>query len=101
MHPLKFIVLSLLALPAAALLMFGPRDSDDAKPRRDANGIVTVEYWEKWTGTEEQQMREIVDAFNATVGREKNIFVRYMSTSAINQKTLVATAAGTPPDIAG
>ena len=46
-------------------------------------------------------MRQIVDEFNATVGREKKIYVRYLSTSAIEQKTLVATAAGVPPDIAG
>jgi ABC-type glycerol-3-phosphate transport system substrate-binding protein len=63
--------------------------------------VVVVDYWEKWTGEEESQMRQIVDAFNATVGREKKIFVRYLSTSSVNQKTLVATAAGVPPDIAG
>jgi ABC-type glycerol-3-phosphate transport system substrate-binding protein len=62
---------------------------------------VIVEYWEKWTGNEEAQMRQIVDAFNDTVGRERGIFVRYLSTSAIDKKTLVATAAGAPPDIAG
>jgi ABC-type glycerol-3-phosphate transport system substrate-binding protein len=98
MQPLKLIVLALLGLPAAALLTFGPR-GDEALPQDD--DVVVVEYWEKWTGNEERQMRQIVDAFNAGVGRERKIFVRYLSTSAINQKTLVATAAGTPPDIAG
>ncbi len=46
-------------------------------------------------------MRVIVDDFNNTVGAEKGIYVRYVSSSTINQKTLVATAAGVPPDIAG
>ena len=44
---------------------------------------------------------KIVDDFNSTVGREKHIFVRYLSTSSIEQKTLVAIAAGVPPDVAG
>ena len=62
---------------------------------------VVIDYWEKWTGNEEAQMRVIVNDFNNTVGAQKGIFVRYVSSSTINQKTLVATAAGVPPDIAG
>jgi multiple sugar transport system substrate-binding protein len=93
---LKLILISLVIVPAVALIAFGPRGAEDVP-----DGRVVVEYWEKWTGNEEQQMRQIVDAFNDTVGRDKNIFVRYMSISAINQKTLVAIAAGTPPDVAG
>ena len=46
-------------------------------------------------------MRVIVNDFNNTVGAQKGIFVRYVSSSTINQKTLVATAAGVPPDVAG
>jgi ABC-type glycerol-3-phosphate transport system substrate-binding protein len=46
-------------------------------------------------------MKEIVNDFNAGIGAEKHIFVRYVSISAINQKTLIATAAGVPPDVAG
>jgi multiple sugar transport system substrate-binding protein len=96
MRPLKVIIVPLLILSAAALIAFGPRAGDDAPA-----GRTVVEYWEKWTGVEEQQMRQIVEQFNDTVGREKNIYVRYTSTTAINQKTLIATAAGAPPDIAG
>src|SRR5207253_1566608 len=62
---------------------------------------VVVDYWEKWTGVEAAGMQQVVDEFNATVGREKKIFVRYLSTSTIEKKTLVAIAAGVPPDIAG
>ena len=92
----KSIVLAALVIPAIAILFFGPRPDADIPHDR-----VVVDYWEKWTGSEEAQMREIVDDFNNTVGKEQNIFVRYVSTSQIQQKTLVAIAGGVPPDIAG
>ena len=95
-HLVKTVIVVGLSLAALLVLAFGPR-ATDAYPA----GAVVVDYWEKWTGVEEAGMREIVDLFNSTVGKEKNIFVRYLSTSAIEQKTLVATAAGVPPDIAG
>src|SRR5262245_6781415 len=64
-------------------------------------GFVIVDYWEKWTGNEARQMHEIVDDFNRSIGSEKKIFVRYLSMSAVDKKTLVSTAAGVPPDVAG
>lgn len=93
---IKTIVLGAMGLTAALLLAFGPRAGDELPADR-----VVVDYWEHWTGPEEAGMRAIVDDFNATVGRDKHIFVRYLSTSDIEKKTLVATAAGVPPDIAG
>jgi multiple sugar transport system substrate-binding protein len=39
--------------------------------------------------------------FNDTVGREKNIYVQYLTQSEMERKALVATAGGVPPDIAG
>src|SRR5262245_38529707 len=92
----KTAIISALVVSAALLLAFGPRANDQFP--RDA---VIVDYWEKWTGFEEAAMRQIVNDFNSTVGREKHIYVRYLSTSAIVDKTLVATAGGVPPDIAG
>ncbi len=96
MNPIKILILCLLAIPALGILIFGPR-ADDELPR----DRVIVDYWEKWTGDEATQMKQIVDEFNRTVGAEKKIYVRYVSTSSISQKTLVSTAAGVPPDIAG
>jgi ABC-type glycerol-3-phosphate transport system substrate-binding protein len=96
MRMLRYIVMAGLLLCGLAIVGFGPRAGDAVPP-----GCVVVDYWEKWTGYEEAQMREIVNDFNETVGRQKGIFVRYLSTSAVNHKTLVATAAGVPPDIAG
>ena len=59
---------------------------------------VTVLYWEKWTGSEGEEMRKVVDAFNKSQNR---IFVRYLSISGVDTKTMLATAGGNPPDVAG
>jgi multiple sugar transport system substrate-binding protein len=96
MKAIKWFFILLLVVLAGGLLAFGPR-ADESLPKNR----VVIDYWEKWTGNEEAQMRVIVDDFNNSVGAEKGIFVRYVSSSTINQKTLVATAAGVPPDIAG
>lgn len=87
------IVLTLLAL---GMLAFGPRPIEPAP-----DGRTRIQYWEKWTGVEAEQMQRIVDAFNETVGKEKGIWVDYVSMSQIDRKTLVSTAAGVPPDVAG
>jgi len=92
----KYLVVIALVCVAGWLLIWGPRGAGG-----NADDRVVIDYWEKWSGEEEKQMREVVDEFNATVGAEKKIFVRYTSTSAVSQKTLVATAAGVPPDVAG
>jgi len=95
-HILRSIVISALALAALGLLAFGPRAGQELPKDR-----VIVDYWEKWTGDEEASMRVIVNDFNNSVGAEKHILVRYLSTSDIEKKTLIATAAGVPPDVAG
>jgi len=94
--PLKVIVAVSLAIAALLLLALGPRADEDLPKDR-----VVIDYWEKWTGNEELGIRDAVDDFNRTVGAEKHIYVRYVSTSTINLKTLMATAAGVPPDVAG
>ena len=48
------IVLTVMLGAALSLLAFGPRGSEAIPQNR-----VVVEYWEKWTGSEEQQMRLI------------------------------------------
>jgi ABC-type glycerol-3-phosphate transport system substrate-binding protein len=59
---------------------------------------VTVTYWEKWTGWEGEAMRKIVDDFNASQDR---IYVKMLTISAVNDKTLLAANGGNPPDVAG
>jgi ABC-type glycerol-3-phosphate transport system substrate-binding protein len=82
--------------PAFALLAFGPRSQVDVPHDR-----TVVRYWEKWSGVEAAAMRRIVDRFNATIGAQQGVFVDYASISSIDQRTLIATAGGDPPDIAG
>ena len=91
------VVLGLvLGLPAVGLLVFGPRAKEGTVPDR-----VVVRYWEKWTGVEAEAMRKIVDRFNATVGADQKIWVEYCSVSNVDHRTLIATAGGDPPDVAG
>ena len=93
----RHLILALLFLIAAGFLFFGARRTAENSP---AN-VTVVEYWEKWVGTEADQMRLIVDDFNRTVGADQHIYVRYLSMSKLDQKLLIASAAGVPPDIAG
>ncbi|HWA73700.1 MAG TPA: extracellular solute-binding protein [Polyangiaceae bacterium] len=69
-----------------------------AAPGPPGPSRVHVKYWEKWTGFEKEAMQALVDDFNRSQSR---IWVDYLSVSAVNQKTLVATAGGNPPDLAG
>ncbi len=90
------VLLVLLGLPAAGLLVFGPRGAVNVPP-----GRTVIRYWEKWTGIEARAMQRLVDRFNQTVGAEQNIWVEYNAVSGIEQRMLIATAGGDPPDLAG
>jgi ABC-type glycerol-3-phosphate transport system substrate-binding protein len=93
---MTILVSAIMIAGALAMLVFGPR------PRANAvQGRVHVQYWEKWTGLEAQQAQEVVDVFNSTVGKEKGIWVDMTSMSQIDRKTLISTAGGVPPDVAG
>ena len=96
-------VVVVLMLAAAAVALVKGRRTDNRIPPTGPDGrpTVVVDYWEKWTGPEGLQIASVVDDFNRTVGRDKGIYVRIVTTSNIDKKTLVATAAGVPPDIAG
>jgi multiple sugar transport system substrate-binding protein len=94
---IKPIIFALLAAAGIAAFVLG-----SAPPAGDVPaGFVVVEYWEKWVGNEAAQMQQIVNDFNETVGRQKKIYVHYMSMTDIDQKTLIAVSAGVPPDVAG
>lgn len=93
---IRWLVVAVLASVALYVLAFA---RDVGLP--NTQGRVVVRYWEKWTGNEAEQMKQIVNDFNNTVGKEKGIYVQYLSMSNITQKTLVSTAAGVPPDVAG
>jgi ABC-type glycerol-3-phosphate transport system substrate-binding protein len=88
----RWAVAVLLSL--AWLCGLGTARAESASPA----ARVHVIYWEKWTGFEREAMRVLVDDFNRS---QQRIFVDYMAVSAVNKKTLVATAGGNPPDLAG
>ena len=92
-------ILGVMVVGALCVLIFGPRPEPAVPPDRKRD--VVIHYWEKWLGPEYEAIQQIVDDFNASVGREKHIYVELMSMSDIDQKTLVATAGGVPPDVAG
>jgi multiple sugar transport system substrate-binding protein len=85
--------LGLAGAGALAFAAFGPRGAKEA-----SGGRVVLDYWEKWTGHEGRAMQRVVDEFNASQNR---IFVRYLVTAGIDQKTLIAVAGGDPPDVVG
>jgi ABC-type glycerol-3-phosphate transport system substrate-binding protein len=62
------------------------------------DGRVHIVYWEKWSGAEASAMQKTVDQFNRSQNR---ITVELLSASSVDRKTLVATAGGDPPDVAG
>lgn len=88
-----------LALIGGAILVAGALRPDGSVAPEP--GVVTIRYWEKWTGVQGEAMQAAVDEFNGTVGKAKGIRVELVSMSQIDQKTLISTAAGVPPDIAG
>ena len=67
-----------------------------------------IVYWEKWTGFEGEAMDAVIDDFNY---RERShaqadssyapIEVEKVTISNVEQKLLIATAGGNPPDLAG
>jgi ABC-type glycerol-3-phosphate transport system substrate-binding protein len=63
-----------------------------------SDGKIHLSYWEKWSGAEENAMQRVVEQFNRSQDR---IVVDFLSVGEIEQKTLLATAGGDPPDISG
>ncbi len=97
MRLLRLLLIVALLASAVTVFIVGSKTGSAPLPA----GFVKVQYWEKWTGNEGHQMQLIVEQFNATVGKEKHIYVEYTSQSEVDRKTLVATAGGVPPDVAG
>jgi len=83
--------LGVLLLAAGLIFLFRP-------PATPADGRVHITYWEKWTGFEGDACRAMVDAYNA---RQDRVWVDLLAISRVDQKMLLATAGGNPPDVAG
>ncbi|MDC3955230.1 extracellular solute-binding protein [Polyangium jinanense] len=90
---------SLLSLLAIALsVLISPAARAEELPSPSPEGRVRVSYWEKWTGMEKEAMESVIDDFHRSQTR---VWVDYQSVSQYQHKTLIATAGGDPPDIAG
>jgi ABC-type glycerol-3-phosphate transport system substrate-binding protein len=63
-----------------------------------ARGPVQIRYWDKWTEFEAEAMRKVVDRFNRS---QERIHVDLLSISGVDEKLLLATAGGVPPDVVG
>lgn len=77
-------------------------------PHQPAAGPRHVVYWEKWTDFEGEAMGRVVEGFNqrerARAAHEpgyRPIEVEMVVISSIEQKLLIASASGDPPDVAG
>lgn len=66
--------------------------------RRTPDGRIIIDYWEKWEKFEKEAMRQIVDDYNAS---QDKVYVNFLSVGQLDQKLLLATAGGNPPDVAG
>ena len=90
---MKIIVLLFLMTFAGCLGGCGSGDETHTD-----DGRLIVNYWEHWTGFEKEAMQAVVDDFNASQDR---LFVKMLPVSQLEQKIILATAGGRPPDVVG
>ncbi|HEY3283282.1 MAG TPA: ABC transporter substrate-binding protein [Armatimonadota bacterium] len=86
----------ILLVPAILLFAFLAYWVPERSQPHDSR--IHLTYWEKWTGFEGDAMRAVVDAFNRS---QDKITVDMLTVSQVDQKLLLATAGGVPPDVAG
>ncbi len=82
--------LAALARPVAA--------APAALPPVSPEGRLELQFWAGWTDFEGQAMMDVVDDFNRSQDR---LFVRYVPVGTPDEKMLIATAGGDPPDLSG
>ncbi|MBN2642573.1 MAG: ABC transporter substrate-binding protein [Victivallales bacterium] len=82
----------------AYVIIYSAIDHIKQNSSSELEGKTIIYYWEKWSGAEYNAMKSIVDDFNKS---QDNIYVKMLSVSSIEQKLMLATAGGAPPDVAG
>jgi ABC-type glycerol-3-phosphate transport system substrate-binding protein len=98
-EPILTMNLRSLAAPAAVIVLgLAVWYSEWIIVPHDTSSRIHVTYWEKWTGIEDEAMRAVVDSFNRS---QDKISVELLTISDVGNKTLLATAGGDPPDVAG
>jgi multiple sugar transport system substrate-binding protein len=91
-------------LLGSALLFIGAILYDRPYVPPKVEGQVNITYWEKWTGFEGAAMAALVDKFNeAKIRNDKGevIYCRYLPTTQVDRKAMLAIAGGNPPEAVG
>jgi multiple sugar transport system substrate-binding protein len=76
-------------------------DSDSAQRGEFASTWdkrVHISYWEKWGSFEAEAAASMVDDFNRS---QEEIFVHFVNTSQVDQKSMLAIIGKDPPDVVG
>ena len=91
---LALVLVSLLSLCACG----GQGGTTNSKP---TNGTVTIQFWGWGDDVEATVFQNITDQFNETVGKEKNITVKYVqkASSSYSSDTALALSGNNTPDV--
>ncbi len=102
---LPHVVLAGLVLAAITIASLDRYEQKHERPdfiaAEDWRGRTKLTYWEKWSGFEFDAIKSAVLRYNQTQGKTDRIYVNLINTSQVNIKTMIFTAGGQPPDLAG
>ncbi|MBQ8802761.1 MAG: extracellular solute-binding protein [Tyzzerella sp.] len=92
---------SLMALGLALLLGLTACGGSTGSTGKPKNDTVTLQFWGWGDDVEASVFQEITDQFNETVGKEKNITVKYVqkASSSYSSDTALALSGNHTPDI--
>lgn len=93
-----FTLLQLLFIPLSLLWVSNGHAATTVNEGEKPGERIQVIYWEKWADFEGDAMRNLVAEFNASQDRIEVVYVHVRDNRT---KTLLATAGGNPPDVAG
>ena len=92
---------SLIAMALAVVMGFTACGGNGANGGKPVNDKVTLQFWGWGDDVEATVFQEITDQFNETVGKEKNISVKYVqkASSSYSSDTALALSGNNTPDI--
>ena len=99
MKTTRWIALALVLVSVLSLCACGGQGgTTNGKP---TNGTVTIQFWGWGDDVEASVFQNITDQFNETVGKEKNITVKYVqkASSSYSSDTALALSGNNTPDV--
>ena len=92
---------SLIAMALAVVMGLTACGGNGANGGKPVNDKVTLQFWGWGDDVEATVFQEITDQFNETVGKEKNISVKYVqkASSSYSSDTALALSGNNTPDI--